>query len=142
MKKSCHNYGPYKCSVLRLFGELFPQNRGNYPPIERGRGLLASLLLLTLAACSGDNETVVQSKVSERVQAFREKHLAECRTTLRRDAEHRVDSLLLAEAKGTLDDSLARLRPFKPVQPPPLLPIDSLTVRPIFDRSPQAPSGN
>ncbi|MEO6040121.1 MAG: hypothetical protein ABIQ93_17035 [Saprospiraceae bacterium] len=97
---------------------------------------------MLLAGCSRDKEAIVQAKVAERVRIFREKHLADCQTALRRDAEHRVDSMLLAEAKGSLEDSLARLRPFKPLLPPPVLPIDSLSVRPIFDPSRQSPSGN
>lgn len=98
----------------------------------------ALVCCMLLVACNRDKEAIVQAKVAERVQVFRLKHLSDCRATLLRDAEKRVDSLLLAEAKGTLADSLARLKPFKPLQPPPLVPIDSLSVRPIFER----PSGN
>ena len=83
--------------------------------------------------CGRDKEEIVQAKVAERVEAFRGKQVAECHAALRRDAEHRVDSLLLAEARGSLEDSLARLRPFKPSPPPAVLPIDSLSVKPIFD---------
>ncbi len=100
------------------------------------------LLIILLAGCSRDKEAIVQAKVQERVSAFREKQLADCYAALRRDAEHRVDSLLLAEARGALEDSLARMRPFKPVQPPPVLPIDSLSVRPIFDPTVRNSSGN
>ncbi len=98
-------------------------------------GLLCSILLV---ACGRDKEVVVQAKVAERVQAFRIKQWNECRAALLRDAEKRVDSLLLAEAKGLLTDSLTRLKPSKPLQPPALSPIDSLSVRPIFE----APPGN
>ena len=86
-----------------------------------------------MLSCGRDKENIVQTKVAERVQVFRQKHLAECRAALRQDAEHRVDSMLLTEARSMLEDSLSRLRPFKPVQPPILSPIDSLSVRPIFD---------
>ncbi len=96
-------------------------------------GVFCCVLLTT---CGRDKETIVQAKVAERVQVFRLKQLSDCRATLLRDAEKRVDSLLLAEAKGTLADSLARLKPFKPSQPPPLVPIDSLSVRPIFEPPP------
>lgn len=86
-----------------------------------------------MTSCRRDKEEIVQAKVAERVQVFRLKQISECRTNLLRDAEKRVDSLLLEEAKGTLTDSLTRLKPFKPNQPPPLMPIDSLSVRPIFE---------
>lgn len=123
--------------IHRHFVNYLSQN-GMYPLLT-GRGPVVALLCwLILAGCGRDKEAIVQAKVAERVGAFRTKHLAECRATLLRDAEKRVDSLLLAEAKGTLADSLTRLKPFKPPQPPPLVPIDSLSVRPIFE----PPSGN
>lgn len=127
--------------VRKYIVEYFPQN---WVPVGWGKGnwmVILFLLPVLLAGCGRNKEAIVQSKVAERVQVFREKQLADCRTALRYDAEHRVDSLLLAEAKGSLEDSLARLRPFKPVLPPPVPPIDSLSVRPIFDPT-QRPSGN
>ncbi len=105
----------------------------------RRQAIISALwCIVLLASCGRDKEEIVQAKVAERVQAFRIKQITECRTNLLRDAEKRVDSMLLAEAKGTLADSLSRLKPFKPSQPPPVLPIDSLSVRPIFEQ----PSGN
>jgi hypothetical protein len=68
------------------------------------------------------------------VSDFRRKKSAECRQSLLMKAEKKVDSLLLAEAQQALQDSLARLRPFKPNQPPPIPAIDSLTVKPLFDQ--------
>ncbi len=106
--------------------------------LGNGLGIALLICIILLASCRRDTEEIVQAKVAERVQAFRVKHLAECQTALLRDAEKRVDSILLAEATGTLADSLARLKPFKPTQPPAVAPIDSLSVRPIFE----APSGN
>ncbi|MBX2893025.1 MAG: hypothetical protein KF734_19090 [Saprospiraceae bacterium] len=43
-----------------------------------------------------------------------------------------MDSLLLADAMMALSDSLLRLRPEKPLQPPRLTPLDTLPVGPIF----------
>jgi len=94
---------------------------------------LAWLILLPLSSCSSDNEAIVQEKVAERVTAFKAKKSAECLESLLETAERKVDSLLLAEAQNALNDSLSRLRPWRPFQPPPIQPIDSLTVKPIFD---------
>ena|GEM_PF-1509000 len=133
------------CTSTRWIKRPFIQQRCiNYFSIASscrlvGHGLAIVLLSGTLlTGCRRDTEEIVQAKVAERVQAFRIKHLGECQTALLRDAEKRVDSMLLAEATGTLADSLARLKPFKPTQPPAVAPIDSLSVRPIFE----LPSGN
>ena len=93
-------------------------------------------ILLTIVipgACGPDKEAIILEKVSEREAAFRQKKLAECRTLLLAEAEQTVDSLLLLEAISDLSDSLARLRPGKPAKPAPVLPIDSLTVKPLFE---------
>ncbi|MFN0214237.1 MAG: hypothetical protein ACKVT2_08275 [Saprospiraceae bacterium] len=93
-----------------------------------------ALLLLVFASCEGDKEAVIQAKVAERVEAFRAKKVAECRDALLQSAERIVDSLLLSEAQNALNDSLARLRPGRPFQPAVIPPIDSLQVKPIFNR--------
>ena len=85
-----------------------------------------------------DKEVIVNEKVSEKVNAFRDKKNMECRQKLLVEAEQIVDSLLLAEAKMELGDSLTRLRPAKPLKPAPLPPIDSLKVQPIFTPAPSA----
>ena len=90
------------------------------------------LLAINCIACESDKEKIVNEKVAERLTAFREKKNAECRSELLDEAEQIVDSLLLAEAKMELSDSLIRLRPAKPPKPTPLPPIDSLPVQPIF----------
>ena len=84
-------------------------------------------------SCNQDNETLVQQKVAERVDDFKAKKSLECRETLLQTAEHTVDSILLTEAQNALNDSLSRLRPGRPYQPAAILPIDSLTVKPIFE---------
>lgn len=89
-------------------------------------------MLFALNACGSDKEVIINQKVSERVNAFREKKKAECQFILLAEAEKIVDSLLLAEAMMELSDSLT-LRPAKPVKPAPLPPIDSLPVQPIFE---------
>ncbi len=97
------------------------------------KGSIGCLCFLLLASCGDDKETIVQEKVAERVTAFKVKKSAECLESLLQTAERRVDSLLLTEAQDALNDSLARLRPWRPFQPAPIQPIDSLTVKPIFD---------
>ena len=90
--------------------------------------------LYTLAGCRSDKGKVIGEKVAERVAAFREKESAKCREALLADAEHIVDSLLQAEALADVSDSLSRIRPVRPFKPQPVLPIDSLTVKPLFER--------
>ena len=90
-------------------------------------------------ACEGDKERIIQQKVAENVRDFRQKKSVECRETLLRQAEEIVDSLLLHEATDAMSDSLGRLRPGRPVQPPSIPPIDSMQVRPLFDLLPPVP---
>lgn len=96
------------------------------------RKLLIAIVLLGLISCGPDKQMVINEKVSERVNSFRAKKLKECQASLLQEAEKIADSLLLEEAERELNDSLIRMRPFKPVQPPPLLPIDTLKVSPLF----------
>ncbi len=91
-------------------------------------------MLFALSACGSDKEVIINQKVKERVNAFRVKKNTECQFLLLAEAEQIVDSLLLAEAKMELNDSLT-LRPVKPVKPAPLPPIDSLPVQPIFEQA-------
>jgi len=95
--------------------------------------LLLVFCLLT-PACGPDEQTVVQQKVDGRVAEFVKKKKEECRISLLEQAEKIVDSLLLNEAQLQLRDSLNRTRPFKPVEPIPVLPIDSAEVKPIFKK--------
>ncbi len=89
-------------------------------------------VLLVPGACGPDKQVIINQKVAEKEMAYRDKRSIECRISLMAEAEEIVDSLLLAEAKMELGDSLTRLRPAKPVKPAPLPPIDSLKVQPIF----------
>lgn len=87
-----------------------------------------------LSGCAPDQEAIVRQKVEERTRIFRAKKTAECREKLFMAAEKMVDSLLLSEAQQELQDSLSRSRPGRPLKPVPVPPIDSLTVKPLFDR--------
>lgn len=96
--------------------------------------ILLYAAFFTAMACGADKEKIVTEKIAERVSAFRTKKSAECRATLLYEAEHIVDSLLLEEAKAGLSDSLASLRPFKPMQPAPVPAIDSFPIAPLFNK--------
>jgi hypothetical protein len=101
--------------------------------------IFASIGLLLFAvvcmfSCSRKKERLVQETVAQRVAAFREKETAKCRAELLVQAEQIVDSLLLHEALSDVQDSLKQLRPFKPVPPAVIAPIDSLKIKPIFEQ--------
>ena len=92
------------------------------------------MLLLLSGACSRNKERIVLQTVEQRVTDFRKKETAKCRTQLLETAEQIVDSLLLHEALSEVRDSLKRLRPFKPIEPPNIPPIDSLMIKPVFEQ--------
>jgi len=87
-----------------------------------------------VSGCGPDKQSVIQQKVNSRIAEFVKKKKDECRKGLLEEAETIVDSLLSTEAQQQLRDSLNRARPFKPVEPPPVPPIDSLEVNPIFKK--------
>lgn len=91
----------------------------------------------TVAGCGSDKERIVAEKVAERVAEFRKRETEKCHQTLLAEAEHLVDSLLLAEAISEVSDSLRNRTPPRPVKPPVLPPWDSSPVRPIFDTTRQ-----
>ena len=99
------------------------------------RWLWGLFLCCCLTNCSDNKDKIIAEKVSERVTDFRNKKNEACRTALYANAEKIVDSLLLEDAQQALQDSLSRLRPFRPLQPPPVPAIDSLRVQPIFGDS-------
>ncbi|MEO0007106.1 MAG: hypothetical protein RJA20_1302 [Bacteroidota bacterium] len=99
---------------------------------------LCCLLLISSVVSSGcqeDRSAIVKQKVQERVAEFREKQRVICRMALYEKAGRMADSILIAEAKQEVQDSLGRLRPFRPSQPPDVLPIDSARVAPLFMRN-------
>lgn len=101
--------------------------------INGSRIIMGALgMIFLFSYCGPDQEIAVQKKVAERVSIFRKKRIQECRATLIGQAEHIVDSLLLAEARQSLSDSLTRQRPGKPLQPLPVPAIDTLAIKPIF----------
>jgi hypothetical protein len=112
----------------------FQKNQPILPPMQQLPSLLlGALALLICFACGRDKEEIVREKVAERVDQFTKKKNEECREALLQLAEKTVDSLLLTEAQRALQDSLARTRPGRPFQPPPVPPIDSLRIQPIFN---------
>jgi hypothetical protein len=97
-----------------------------------GKICFSVIIMFNCVSCKTDKENIISEQVSERVAAFKIKQNAECRASLMHDAEQIVDSILLEEAKGQLNDSLMRLRPFKPPQPIAVPPIDTNPVSPLF----------
>ena len=95
---------------------------------------LLAAFLAVLAGCGPDKDQIIRDKAAERNADFRRKKLAECEEGLHLKAEKIVDSLLLHEALDAVNDSLMRLRPYRPVQPPALDPIDSAGIAPIFPK--------
>ncbi len=115
----------YLCSMkfLRNSAEIM---------VQKCLSLLLVLFIIILPGCGPDEKAMVQQKVDGRVAEFVKKKKEECRISLLNEAEKIVDSLLLTEAQLQLRDSLNQTRPFKPVQPPLVPPIDSLEIKPIF----------
>lgn len=98
------------------------------------RFVVSFLFLIACIGCRRDQSQQAAALIEQRVSAFKIKKQDECHKALLREAEKTVDSLLMAEAKIHLEDSLSRMRPVKPEQPPPVEPLDSLPVKPIFDK--------
>ncbi|MCC6462404.1 MAG: hypothetical protein IT260_18195 [Saprospiraceae bacterium] len=96
--------------------------------------LCTALLLPAFFACGPSKEELVQNRVASLVAEFRKKESRKCHDMLLAEAGKIADSLLLHEALDEVTDSLARLRPFKPVKPASIPPIDSLQLKPIFDQ--------
>lgn len=95
---------------------------------------LFSFLSVVFSGCQEDRPAIVRLKVQERVQEFREKQLVACRAAVYEKAGRMADSILIAEAKQEVQDSLGRLRPFRPSQPPDVPPVDTARVAPLFMR--------
>jgi hypothetical protein len=88
--------------------------------------------LAIFSRCGAKKEEIIAEKVAERVDEFRKEKTMECRTQLLQNAEKIVDSLLLLEATNSVQDSLARLRPSRPVKPADIPAIDSQGIKPVF----------
>jgi hypothetical protein len=91
------------------------------------------LLFICTVSCKKNQEMVINTKVEEAVKKFRDKKMTECRNDLLQNAEKIVDSLLLQEARASLQDSLLQNKPSKPAQPNSIPPIDSAVVAPLFN---------
>jgi hypothetical protein len=94
--------------------------------------LVVITVILIQGACRPDKTPEIQRKAQQRIEDFRKKHEAELRSSLLQRASTIADSILLAEAQAQVRDSLSRSKPFRPNQPAPIPPIDSLAVKPIF----------
>jgi hypothetical protein len=124
--------------IFFTFSKKMKLNRSKSIVCNLVKTLLTTMAFPLAFGCGKEKDEVVRLKVAETVQDFRQKKTAECREILLREAEEIVDSLLLTEATEAMSDSLARLRPSRPIQPPRIPPIDSLQVRPIFEAPQQS----
>jgi hypothetical protein len=95
-------------------------------------GVLFCCAIVLSTGCKKDNNRTINARVEERVHAVRVKKMEECRLELFAEANKLVDSLMLAEARAGLNDSLLNRRPGKPYKPAPIAPVDSSPVGPIF----------
>ncbi|MFN4081983.1 MAG: hypothetical protein ACK4NS_13875, partial [Saprospiraceae bacterium] len=84
-------------------------------------------------ACRPDVERIVRARVDEQVLVARKKAQERCNEDLYAEAERIADSILLYGSRPSWADSLDLGRPARPIAPPRMAPIDSATVRPIFE---------
>jgi hypothetical protein len=141
----CNVFGDNRSTGVNLQGQIFCLSINMKIKYSKSiTYMVFKILLLSLAGsiylgCKSDKERIIQQKVAENLQDFRKKKSQECSEILLREAEEIVDSLLLAEATDAMQDSLGRLRPGRPMQPPSIPPIDSMQVHPLFDLLPPIP---
>lgn len=95
------------------------------------------ILFLFLLAAPQNGEKTLDPKVEEAIQEMihqrREEFMTQCRVEAVEQASHFVDSLLLAQAATTSEDSLVPPpRPVRPELDPVLLEEDTLPLRPIL----------
>jgi hypothetical protein len=97
------------------------------------RYFLFCLLAAVLChACEVDRSAELQVEINKRVDRARKQYQESCMTKTLQNAEKLADSLLISEAKLTVNDSLRNRMPYKPLQPAAVAPIDSLKVAPLF----------
>lgn len=126
-----------RCSTPTLPMVARKSDHTTNKPISDRRIYMLLLLCWGVWGCTKDNQKIIVEKVTERVEEYKKKKREECRENLLAKAEKKVDSLLLAEAQLSLQDSLSKLRPFKPLQPPAIPAIDSSAVQPLFKGTPK-----
>ena len=96
---------------------------------------LVAGIVLAGSGCQSDKTEIIAEKVKARVDEFVKTKREECRVSLMEEAEKVVDSLLLQEAQYGLRDSLNRTKPSAPFPPSEVPPIDSLEIKPIFEKN-------
>jgi hypothetical protein len=92
------------------------------------------IALACIAACQNDRSAEINAEILRRVQRSEKQYRLDCTQRMFQEAEQIADSLLLAEAKLSLNDSMRNRAPYKPLPPAVLSPIDSLEVKPLFNR--------
>jgi hypothetical protein len=106
---------------------------------------MKKLVLLLLIGCiavlgCSDNKNkadVVAAAVAENVKSFKQEQYTECRSRIFDDASRIVDSILLEEARQrimTRTDITVPARPDKPDKPEVRSPLDTVAVKPFFEK--------
>ena len=106
--------------------------------------LMIGILFLTLYSCDktpiespGERQDRIDETVIEKLEQRRREKLSECKKNALVIAEKKVDSILLAEAKLMISDTIDKPAiPTKPNTPEILIPKDSSPIEPLFEEIP------
>ena len=103
------------------------------------------LLFLILNSCDKtpiespeDRKERILAAVELRLEDRRKKKMGDCRKDALVISEKKVDSILMADAKLNIIDTIKPGIPTKPETPEILLPKDSTPVKPLFDKVPDS----
>lgn len=101
---------------------------------------MAGLAMLTLTSCRFDDkaerraevQALTEDYIEDRIERYREASMRRCREDIMEEAQRRVDSLILLEARGALD-TLLRPQPLeKPERPQVQSVQDTLPLAPFL----------
>ena len=109
-----------------------------------GKIFLFSLTLIWMNSCSGDQvkkskeaeiQELIDARVAEKIDVFREKHLKKCRDRVLNKASELADSIIMAKAISTpiIDNTERPPPPPRPPRPPIKPAIDTTPVTPLFE---------
>ena len=108
--------------------------------------VFSSLLFVAINACQGESDRLevrqaaIEQEVARKLETFRKIKAQNCRDEVLTAASLIADSLIIANARMQLDTTLKPPKPFKPEQPTLQTLIDSVPVKPLFQKKPQKDS--